>query len=99
MHKKFAIGVAIYVIFFAAIALSSAGAQTASIALVLLSAGAAFWLGFSVYRITQWIRHRGRLPTRREAAIANYPHWFAHFAFDEDEPPEKGRPTGLIDTV
>ena len=99
MKKKLAIGITIYAIFFAAVALSTGGPRAMLVELVILSLGAVFWLIFSVYRITMWIRHSGRQPKRRAAVLANYPHWFSRFALDEDGPESKSRPAGLIDTI
>jgi hypothetical protein len=99
MKQKFVIGIVIYAIFFAAVALSTGGPRARVLDLVILSLGACFWLVFSTYRITLWIKHTGRQPRRQPAALSNYPHWFSHWALDEDGGENKRRPMGLIDTI
>jgi len=99
MWKRYAVGIAVYAVFFAAIILSTTDSITKAVDLVVISAAALFWLGFSVYRVILWIRASDS-QAKRERQIATYPHWFYRFAMDEpNDCKEHTASIGQIDTI
>jgi len=96
MWTRYLIIVAVYVAFFAAIVLGIANSSAKAAQLIVISAAAVFWLGFSVYRIILWIRASDLHPD----LASGYPHWLFRFVSDEpDDGREHTATIGQIETI
>lgn len=96
MWTRYLIIVAVYVAFFAAVVLGIANSSAKAAQLIVISAAAAFWLGFSVYRVIVWIRTSETRPER----ASGYPHWLFRFVTEEpDDGREHPATIGQIETI